>query len=311
MLTNLKIGTRLTLGFALLLALPLHASFAAATEHEEPRTARTHARDDKKTDKKKPTHGAEAKGTPEAATRLKALEQENLRLRQELARKNGTAALPGSEGASPEGALNELKAGNTRFVLGTRTRSQMGYNDAALRATLAKGQAPFAVIVTCSDSRLGDSYIFDQELGRLFTVREAGNCPDTQSLASIEYAVEHLGSKVVVVMGHDSCGAVGAVLAAGPNALPGNLWSLQAAMSGLVESVPHPAGESAATHMAHLVEANALRQARVVLSRSDIVQHLCKEGKLSVVPAVYDLASGQVRFLPALTLEAPKTEAHH
>jgi carbonic anhydrase len=104
---------------------------------------------------------------------------------------------------------------------------------------------------------------------------------------------------------------VGAVLAAGANALPGNLWSLQAAMSGLVESVPHPAGESTTTHMAHLVEANALRQAKVVLSRSGIVQHLCAEGKLSVVPAVYELASGRVRFLPALTSEAPKPEAHH
>jgi carbonic anhydrase len=304
-----------------LLALLLIAPCAMATEREEPRTAhqeetpkaranRANARDEKKSDKKKPAHGVEAKG-PDPVSRLKALEQENLRLRQELTRKNSEAKLPGSEAASPEGALNELKAGNTRFVLGMRTRSQMGYNDAALRATLAKGQAPFAVIVTCSDSRLGDSFIFDQELGRLFTVREAGNCPDTQSLASIEYAVEHLGSKVVVVMGHESCGAVGAVLAAGPNALPGNLWSLQAAMSGLLDSVPHPAGESAATHMSHLVEANALRQARVVLSRSDIVQHLCAEGKLSVVPAVYELASGQVRFLPALANEAPKAEAHH
>jgi carbonic anhydrase len=310
MLTHLKTRTRLTLGFALLLALPLSASFAAAKEHEEPVTTRTNFRADKKGEKKKPASGVEAKGTG-SASRLKALEQENLRLRQELAKKTGETSLPGSEAASPQGALNELKAGNTRFMLGTRTRSQMGYNDAALRATLAKGQAPFAVIVTCSDSRLGDSYIFDQELGRLFTVREAGNCPDTQSLASIEYAVEHLGSKVVVVMGHEACGAVGAVLAAGPHALPGNLWSLQAAMSGLLESVPHPAGESAASHMAHLVEANALRQARVVLDRSGIVQHLCAEGKLSVVPAVYELASGQVRFLPALALEAPKAEAHH
>jgi carbonic anhydrase len=299
-----------------LLALLLAAPNVTATERDEPRTfhreepakART-TKASGKDEKKKPAHAPEAKG---ADSRLKALEQENARLRQELAQKAGAAgSLPGSEGASPEGALAELKAGNTRFVLGTRTRTQMGYNDAALRATLAKGQAPFAVIVTCSDSRLGDNFIFDQELGRLFTVREAGNCPDTQSLASIEYAVEHLGSKVVVVMGHESCGAVGAVLAAGPTPLPGNLWSLQAAMSGLVESVPHPAGEAAAQHMAHLVEANARRQAQVVLTRSGIVQHLCQEGKLTVVPAVYELASGQVRFLPAATLDAPKSEAHH
>ena len=286
--------------------------------HEEPKPtyrdepAKTRTVHDGKDTKKKATHAtSDGKGSPDAATRLKALEQENLRLRQELARKNGEANTPGSEAASPEGALNELKAGNSRFVLGTRTRTQMGYNDAALRATLAKGQAPFAVIVTCSDSRLGDNFIFDQELGRLFTVREAGNCPDTQSLASIEYAVEHLGSKVVIVMGHESCGAVKAVMESGPTPLPGNLWSLQAAMSGLLESVHHAAGEPASEHLSHLVEANALRQAKVVLTRSEIVQHLCQAGKLAVVPAVYDLASGQVRFLPALTPTAPAAEAHH
>jgi carbonic anhydrase len=275
---------------------------------EETAKARPHSGKDAV--KKKPAHPAEAKEGKETA-RLKALEQENSRLRQELAQKSGAVGPLGTESVSPEGALAELKAGNTRFVMGARTRSQMGYNDIALRQTLAKGQAPFAVIVTCSDSRLGDNFIFDQELGRLFTVREAGNCPDTQSLASIEYAVEHLGSKVVVVMGHESCGAVKAVMEAGPTPLPGNLWSLQNAMSGLLESVHHPANEPTGTYISHLVEANALRQAKVVLTRSGIVEHLCREGKLTVVPAVYDLASGEVRFLPAVTNDAPKPEAHH
>lgn len=298
-----------------LLALLLIAPQGAALANEEPQSSyrESSAKGSHRAGKegeKKPARPAKA-GEGKEAARLKALEQENSRLRQELAQKSGVAAAPGSEAASPEGALAELKAGNARFASGIRTRTQMGYNDIALRQTLVKGQAPFAVIVTCSDSRLADNFIFDQELGRLFTVREAGNCPDTQSLASIEYAVEHLGSKVVVVMGHESCGAVKAVLESGPTPLPGNLWSLQAAMSGLVESVHHPSGESVAVHMSHLVEANALRQAKVVLTRSGMVEHLCKEGKLTVVPAVYDLASGQVRFLPAMTTEASKTEAHH
>jgi carbonic anhydrase len=300
-----------------LLALLLVAPHAMTSEPEAPRSsyreesAKAKPHSSKDTLKKKPAHPAEAAASKESA-RLKALEQENLHLRQELAQKSGAAGpLPGTESASPEGALAELKAGNTRFVMGARTRSQMGYNDIALRQTLATGQAPFAVIVTCSDSRLGDNFIFDQELGRLFTVREAGNCPDTQSLASIEYAVEHLGSKVVVVMGHESCGAVKAVMEAGATPLPGNLWSLQNAMAGLLESVHHPASESTGLYMSHLVEANALRQAKVVLTRSSIVEHLCHEGKLTVVPAVYDLDSGQVRFLPAVTGEAPHAEAHH
>jgi carbonic anhydrase len=289
-------------------AMPSEPKEKKSSYEEESPKPRAHA--GKEGEKKKPAHAPKA-GEGKEPARLKALEQENARLRQELAQKSGVTAVPGSEGASPDGALAELKAGNARFASGTRTRTQMGYNDTSLRQTLAKGQAPFAVIVTCSDSRLGDNFIFDQELGRLFTVREAGNCPDTQSLASIEYAVEHLGSKVVVVMGHESCGAVGAVLAAGPTPLPGNLWSLQAAMSGLVESVHHPAGEATATHMSHLVQANAIRQAQVVLTRSSIVEHLCKAGMVSVVPAVYDLASGTVRFLPVVTADTPKAEARH
>jgi len=270
----------------------------------------------KRSTKEEPDHakvaaqGASAK--PGAEARLKALEAENLRLRQELARKSSTgAAAPGSESASPDGALEELKSGNARFTSGARTRSQMGANDAALRQTLAKGQAPFAVILTCSDSRLADNFIFDQELGRLFTIREAGNCPDIQGLASIEYAVEHLGSKVVVVMGHDGCGAVTAVKKAGPEPLPGNLWSLQAAMAGLLESVHPKAGESEAQHLAHLVESNAVRQAGTVVARSAAVQHLVASGKLKVVPAVYNLASGQVAFLPPVGIAAAPAEAHH
>jgi carbonic anhydrase len=245
-------------------------------------------------------------------TRLKRIETENSKLRTELAEKVEAPPVvpPGAEAVSPEGALAELRAGNSRFMTGARTRSQMAANDPALRQTLAKGQSPFAVIVTCSDSRLGDNFIFDQELGRLFTIREAGNCPDTQGLASIEYAVEHLGSKVVVVMGHGSCGAVKAVMESGPKQLPGNLWSLQSAMAGLLQSVRHDPNENPSEHLGHLVEANALRQAQVVLERSEIVRHLVETGKLKVVPAVYDLSSGKVSFLKLPEAEA-KAPAHH
>jgi carbonic anhydrase len=311
-----------------LLPLILVGSTLGAFGAEEPKKAPTREASNKRpartnygkdSEKKKPAEkalGPTGKATPgeggqSAGARLKALESENARLRLELAAKGTAAAVaPGAEAATPEGALAELQAGNSRFVLGARTRSQLGVNDPALRQALAKGQAPFAIIVTCSDSRLGENYIFDQELGRLFTVREAGNCPDIQGLASIEYAVEHLGSKLVVVMGHDSCGAVKAVKDSGPAILPGNLWSLQAGMTGLLESVHPEAGESAATHLGRLVQSNAERQARIVLGRSAIVQHLCASGKLKVVPAVYDLSSGQVKFLAPVGAE-PATPAHH
>ena len=174
-----------------------------------------------------------------------------------------------------------------------------------MRTALATGRAPFAVIVTCSDSRLADNLIFDQELGRLFTVREAGNSPDIQGLASVEYALEHLGSRLVVVLGHTSCGAVKAVYEAHGKPLPGNLWSLQAAMTGLLETNHEDPNETQVEYVHRLEISNAQRQAQGVLDRSEIVRHLVGSGKLKVVPALYDLASGQVTYLE------PPTAAGH
>nr|WP_320131230.1 carbonic anhydrase [uncultured Holophaga sp.] len=232
---------------------------------------------------------------------------DNGRLQEEVARAKSRLLLE-TPIETPEAALGELLAGNQRFVEGRRVRSLLTTQDPALRESLVKGQKPFAVVVTCSDSRLMDNLIFDQELGRLFTIREAGNCPDIQGLASIEYAVEHLGSKVVVVMGHTACGAVTAVSDAHGKPLPGNLWSLQAAMAGLEEQVPPDPNETRPEHLLRLVRANAIQQAQVVLDRSEIVRHLVDQGKLKVVPALYDLSSGQVRLLQ---MEVPVAAVHH
>ena len=158
---------------------------------------------------------------------------------------------------TPEAALAELSAGNARFVAGKRVRTLLSMQDSDLRATLAKGQAPFAVIVTCSDSRLADNLLFDQELGRLFTIREAGNSPDIQGLASVEYALEHLGAKLVVVLGHTGCGAVKAVYEAHGKPLPGNLWSLQAAMAGLLEANHEDPNETPRDYLQRLAVSNA------------------------------------------------------
>jgi len=248
-----------------------------------------------------------ARPLSESDARAARLEAENARLRQQLSENQRRTP---ETVASPEAALAELQAGNGRFVEGARVRTQLSMQDPALREALAKGQAPFAVIITCSDSRLADNLIFDQELGRLFTIREAGNSPDTQSLASVEYALEHLGSKVVVVMGHSHCGAVQAVSDAHGVPLPGNLWSLQAAMSGLLESTPDDPNETSAEHMDHLIRHNAQRQAQAVLDRSESVRTLVAQGKVKVVAAVYDLATGRVAFeTPAAPHAA--APAHH
>ena len=194
-------------------------------------------------------------------------------------------------------------------MAGKRTRTLETAKDPALREQLAKGQAPFAVVVTCADSRVPDALLFDQEMGRLFVIREAGNAPDLQGIASVDYAIEHLGSKVVVVMGHSSCGAVKAVMESNGKPLPGNLWAFQAGLAGLLETNQHDPNEQPEVHLAHLVEANAKRQAQALVDRSEAVKKMVASEKIWVVPAVYDLASGKVQFFKALTVvEAP---AHH
>jgi carbonic anhydrase len=244
----------------------------------------------------------------EAEARAARLLAENARIQQEMARATGAAAVPIT---TPAAALAELQAGNARFVSGKRVRSLLSMQDAELRESLAKGQAPFAIIVTCSDSRLADNLIFDQELGRLFTIREAGNSPDTQGIASAEYAAEHLGSKLVVVLGHTACGAVKAVFESHGRPMPGNLWSLQAAMAGLLEAAPEDPNESTPEYLKRLAETNAQRQAKAMLDRSEILRELAAKGKVKVVPALYDLTSGQVRFLEMPKESGEGAGGHH
>lgn len=210
---------------------------------------------------------------------------------------------------SPSAALTELSAGNARFVAGKRARTLDTGHDAALRAALVGGQAPFAVIVTCSDSRVPDALLFDQEAGRLFTIREAGNAPDLQGIASVEYAAAHLGSKLIVVMGHTSCGAVKAVREANGKPLPFNLWALQAGMAGLLESTPQDPNEDAKAHTARLEEANARRQAQVLLDRSSLLSDLAAKEQIWIVPALYSLATGKVQFFKPVSVAAPTS--HH
>ncbi len=218
------------------------------------------------------------------------------------------AAGPSESPDSPSAALAELQAGNARFMAGKRTRSIETAKDAARRAELAKGQAPFAVIVACADSRVPDALLFDQEMGRLFVVRVAGELLEPAGIASVDYAVGHLGSKVVVVLGHSSCGAVKAVREAKGKPLPGNLWAFQAPMAGLLETTPMDPNEDASAHLARLIEQNAKKQAQVLIDRSEEVRHLMASDKIWVVPAVYDLASGKVSFFKPAS--GPATEHH-
>ena len=112
-------------------------------------------------------------------------------------------------------------------------------------------------------------------------------------------------------MGHTSCGAVKAVREANGKPLPGNLWALQAGMAGLLESTPQDPNEDAAAHIAHLETANARRQAQALLDRSPLLRDLAAADKLTIVPALYNLASGKVQFFKAVAVAVSAPEAHH
>jgi carbonic anhydrase len=235
---------------------------------------------------------------------------ENALYQQELANRKQVISV--EDITTPEAGLAELKAGNDRFVKAGRVRTLMTAQDTDLRAKLTKGQSPFGVVITCSDSRAMDNLIFDQELGRLFTIRVAGNSPDTLGIASIEYAVEHLGSKVVVIMGHTKCGAVGAVADAKGEPLHDHLYIFQHLMAGLTDAAPKEKDETDAAYKDRLEQVNAKRQAQIVYDRSNIIRKYVDQKKIWLLPASYDLNTGEVTFFNLVTGSAsPAAGAHH
>lgn len=206
------------------------------------------------------------------------------------------AAKPGKSAVAtptpePESrAWATLMAGNRRFVRGEHlvrpTRD--------LRTELAKGQHPDVIVVTCSDSRLSPEWIFDQPLGEVFVVRTAGNLVDPIALGSIEYAVEHLHAKLLVVMGHDKCGAVDAALTGGE--MPTD--NLKALVTKIRPGLPpSKAGTSAEAMLQSAVEANVRRSAMDCIVGSPIVREHTVKGSLAVVQAVYHLSTGEVEEL--------------
>lgn len=194
---------------------------------------------------------------------------------------------------SPKDSLKLLEEGNARFVsdeVATKDLSE------AKRADLSTaGQFPFAVIVSCSDSRVPPELIFDQGLGDLFEIRVAGNVIDSVSLGSVEYAAEHLGSQLVVVMGHEKCGAVKATLDGGE--APGSIGSIVEKIKPSVEKVK-ASGVAEDQVYEKSIDEN-IKNAIVEIEKSPIIEELVASGKLKVVGAKYDLDTGKVEILSA------------
>jgi carbonic anhydrase len=192
---------------------------------------------------------------------------------------------------SPEEALKRLKVGNSRFVADKLAERDLGKNR---RAELAKGQAPFAIILGCADSRVAPELLFDQGLGDLFVVRVAGNVTDPAILGSIEYAVEHLHSPLIVVLGHESCGAVKAALA--PGGLHGNLATL---IKEVKVGENLPVDKAAKTDAA--IKNNARYHADRIRKQSPLINDFAAAGRVRIIAGTYSLKTGAVEWL-----ETPK-----
>jgi len=190
---------------------------------------------------------------------------------------------------SPKVGLARLSAGNQRFVAGTM---QHPGQTAQRRSELAQGQHPFAVVLTCADSRVCPEIIFDQGMGDLFVIRIAGNVTDDHVLGSIEYAVEHLHVPLVIVLGHSQCGAVAAAASGGK--APGHIQSLIESLAPAVAEAQKQKGDVTA----EAVRINAQRVAAALAHSEPIIADLVKARKVTIRSACYDLASGAVNFIP-------------
>jgi len=219
---------------------------------------------------------------------------------------------------SPSEALSRLKEGNGRFTAGSPQhphesvdeRKYMAANSyenagvislgmsseqaAKRRAELTKSQHPFAIILSCSDSRVPPETVFDEGLGDLFIVRVAGNILNDEGLGSIEYGVDILGARLIVVLGHQSCGAVDAAMktVAAKGKAPGHIQSLVAAIKPVVDSTPKADLETT-------IKANVTHVVDALRSSTPILKTRVDSGDVQVIGSYYTLDTGAVTLLEA------------
>lgn len=202
---------------------------------------------------------------------------------------------------TPEQGLELLLKGNAKYVKGDMDLL-LKYSKSAVRTEVAAGQKPFAIVLTCSDSRVPPEILFDKGLGEIFVVRVAGNIVAPHELGSIEYGIEHLGANLVVVLGHERCGAVKSTYAAYPAHVEGNIGSLVESIYPAVEAVvgsnPKPTGAAEqAAQVEECVVENIKLVAESLETKSPVIKEFVEKGELKIVRAKYDLDDGVVRVL--------------
>ncbi len=198
-------------------------------------------------------------------------------------------AQPARSAETPDAALARLMEGNARYVSGQLKERDFSAN----RAARAQGQAPFAAILGCADSRVAPELAFDQAPGELFIVRVAGNFVTPEGLGSLEFGAAVLGTKVIMVLGHTSCGAVNATVDAlqKGNSLPGHIAGLVTSMKPGIEPIMKTAGPDL---QQRAVVANVQANVRRLQTEKPILGEMVAAGKLRVVGAYYDLPTGKV-----------------
>jgi carbonic anhydrase len=273
------VSRRLLLGA---LGAGLAAPVLAWAEGDDPTTPSVLTRKGRRTRRALKTQTADKAALDKALAQVKPLEDPNA---VEPAEVHPPAV-------SPDEALGRLKQGNAIFARGG---ASIALPTLARIAELSKGQRPFAVIVGCSDSRVGPELVFDCNLGELFVVRVAGSTVSQEGLGSIVYAVEHLGAPLIVVLGHTKCGAVGAAVDVATKHA-----DLHGSLLNMVLPIIPAVLEAQEKHPADLQDA-AIRQnvrdvaARLKVADGTLAEKL-SEGRLKIVSATYELATGVVAF---------------
>lgn len=192
---------------------------------------------------------------------------------------------------TPAASLERLLKGNERYVEGVSLRHDFKHE----REALAGGQNPFAAILSCADSRIAPEYAFDSGRGDLFVCRVAGNFANSESVASLEYAVAELGTPLILVLGHDACGAVNATIKSlkDGTTLPGHLPSLVEAIAPAVKAVSQQGGDT----LANAIKKNVVDNVIKLSSATPILSAAVEQGKLKVAGGIYRLKDGRVEMV--------------
>jgi carbonic anhydrase len=193
-----------------------------------------------------------------------------------------------SEPGTPDEAIAEVLSGNLRYMNHLNESQEIDID----RSALAAGQAPFAAVIRCADSRVAPEICFDQQLGRLFVCAVAGNIPTPEIIASLEYGVAVLGTKAIVIMGHSGCGAVEAAIKHrdDTSVLPGSLPML---IDQIVSPCAMKVDPSSKDALDTAIRCNANMGVKELMGRSPVISEAVKNGTLKIIAGVQDLKSGK------------------